>query len=287
MVKYIFVVGGVISGIGKGITGSSIGMLMKSRGYDVFMQKLDPYLNVDPGTMNPIQHGEVYVTEDGFETDLDLGHYERFTDTAFDRRSSVTMGQIYSTVLAKERHGDFQGHTVQVIPHITNEIKSRFFREATPNPNKTTICIIEIGGTIGDIESQPFFEAIRQFKHEIGYQNAIIVCTTLVPYIKASGELKTKPTQQAIRTLQSVGLRADIIACRSEVALDDEIRDKISLFCDVPANHVFDNADVPTVYEVPLILEKQGIAKAILGSLGLQDNVVPNHVRWDKFKSNI
>lgn len=287
MVKYIFVVGGVISGIGKGITGSSIGMLMKSRGYDVFMQKLDPYLNVDPGTMNPIQHGEVYVTEDGFETDLDLGHYERFTDTAFDRRSSVTMGQIYSTVLAKERHGDFQGHTVQVIPHITNEIKSRFFREATPNPNKTTICIIEIGGTIGDIESQPFFEAIRQFKHEIGYQNAIIVCTTLVPYIKASGELKTKPTQQAIRTLQSVGLRADIIACRSEVALDDEIRDKISLFCDVPSNHVFDNADVPTVYEVPLILEKQGIAKAILESLGLQDNVVPNHVRWDKLVKNI
>lgn len=286
MVKYIFVVGGVISGIGKGITGSSIGMLLKARGYDVFMQKFDPYLNVDPGTMNPIQHGEVYVTDDGFETDLDLGHYERFTDTAFDRRSSVTMGQIYSSVLAKERHGDFQGHTVQVIPHITNEVKSRFFKEKTPNPDKTTFCIIEIGGTIGDIESQPFFEAIRQFKHEVGYQNAIIVCTTLVPYIKASGELKTKPTQQAIRTLQSVGLRADIIACRSEVALDAQIKDKISLFCDVPSSHVFDNADVPTVYEVPLILEKQGMARAVLESLGMHDTT-PDHSKWDKLVKNI
>lgn len=286
MVKYIFVVGGVISGIGKGITGSSIGMLLKSRGYDVFMQKFDPYLNVDPGTMNPVQHGEVYVTEDGFETDLDLGHYERFTDTAFDRRSSVTMGQIYSSVLAKERHGDFQGHTVQVIPHITNEIKSRFFQENEPNPKKITFCIIEIGGTIGDIESQPFFEAIRQFKHEIGYQNAIIVCTTLVPYIKASGELKTKPTQQAIRSLQSLGLRADIIACRSDVSLGDEIKDKISLFCDVPSNHVFENTDVSTVYEVPLVLEKQGMASAILECLGLHDGNT-NHSKWDQHVKNI
>lgn len=286
MVKYIFIVGGVISGIGKGITGSSIGMLMKSRGFDVFMQKFDPYLNVDPGTMNPIQHGEVYVTEDGFETDLDLGHYERFTDTAFDRRSSVTMGQIYSSVLTKERRGDYQGHTVQVIPHITNEIKSRFFHEKEPNPEKTTFCLIEIGGTIGDIESQPFFEAIRQFKREVGYQNAIVVCTTLVPYIKASGELKTKPTQQAIRTLQSLGLRADIISCRTEIPLGQEIKEKISLFCDVPASHVFDNADVSTVYEVPLVLEKQGMARAILESLGLHETNA-NHARWDLLVKNI
>lgn len=286
MVKYIFIVGGVISGIGKGITGSSIGMLLKSRGYDVFMQKFDPYLNVDPGTMNPIQHGEVYVTEDGFETDLDLGHYERFTDTTFDRRSSVTMGQIYSSVLAKERHGDFQGHTVQVIPHITNEIKSRFYHEDKPNPDKITFCLIEIGGTIGDIESQPFFEAIRQFKHEIGYQNAIIVCTTLVPYLRTSGELKTKPTQQAIRTLQSAGLRADIISCRCELALGQDIKDKISLFCDVPTNHVFDNTDVSTVYEVPLVLEKQGMATAILESLGLHETNA-NHAKWDQLVKNI
>lgn len=281
MVKYIFVVGGVISGIGKGITGSSIGMLLKSRGYDVFQQKFDPYINVDPGTMNPLQHGEVYVTDDGFETDLDLGHYERFTGAKLDRRSSVTMGQIYESVLAKERKGEYQGRTVQVIPHITNEIKSRFYRESHPDPIKVDkIVIIEIGGTIGDIESQPFFEAIRQFKHQIGYQNAIIVCTTLIPYLSASQELKTKPTQQAIRTLQSLGLRTDIIVCRAEKPIPKSIREKISMFCDVPVDHVIENSDCQTVYQVPLMLEKEGIAKAVLNSLGLPDTI-GHHEKWD------
>lgn len=287
MVKYIFVVGGVISGIGKGITGSSIGMLLNSRGYNVFMQKFDPYINVDPGTMNPLQHGEVYVTDDGFETDLDLGHYERFTGAQLDRRSSVTMGQIYETVLTRERKGDFQGHTVQVIPHITNEIKSRFYRESKPSADKVDrIAIIEIGGTIGDIESQPFFEAIRQFKHQVGFQNAIVVCTTLIPYLKASGELKTKPTQMAIRTLQSMGLRADIIVCRAETPITKDIREKISMFCDVPVDHVLENSDVETVYEVPLALEKEGVSKAVLESLGLEDRP-GEHALWDKLVGNI
>ncbi len=287
MVKYIFVVGGVISGIGKGITGSSIGMLLNSRGYNVFMQKFDPYINVDPGTMNPLQHGEVYVTDDGFETDLDLGHYERFTGAQLDRRSSVTMGQIYETVLARERKGDFQGHTVQVIPHITNEIKSRFYKESKPSADKVDrIAIIEIGGTIGDIESQPFFEAIRQFKHQVGFQNAIVVCTTLIPYLKASGELKTKPTQMAIRTLQSMGLRADIIVCRAETPITKDIREKISMFCDVPVDHVLENSDVDTVYEVPLALEKEGVSKAVLESLGLEDRP-GEHALWDKLVGNI
>lgn len=281
MVKYIFVVGGVISGIGKGITGSSIGMLLKSRGYDVFQQKFDPYINVDPGTMNPLQHGEVYVTDDGFETDLDLGHYERFTGAQLDRRSSVTMGQIYESIIMKERRGDFQGHTVQVIPHITNEIKSRFYKEPKPDTEKVTkIVIIEIGGTIGDIESQPFFEAIRQFKHQVGWQNAIIVVTTLIPWLAASGELKTKPTQQAIRTLQSLGLRADILVCRSEKPIPLSIKEKISMFCDLPVENVLENGDVSTVYEVPLMLEKEGIAKAVLSGLGLPDTP-GHHEKWD------
>ena len=287
MVKYIFIVGGVISGIGKGITGSSIGMLLKSRGYDVVQQKFDPYLNVDPGTMNPLQHGEVYVTDDGFETDLDLGHYERFTGANLDRRSSVTMGQIYETVLAKERRGDYEGHTVQVIPHVTNEIKSRFYREAHPDPSKVNkIAIIEIGGTIGDIESQPYFEAIRQFKHQVGYQNCIIICTTLIPYLAASGELKTKPTQQAIRALQSLGLRTDIIVCRAEKPLPKQIKAKISMFCDVPVDHVIENSDCDTVYQVPLMLEKEGIAKAVLSSLGLPDTL-GHHERWDALVEHI
>lgn len=287
MVKYIFVVGGVISGIGKGITGSSIGMLLKSRGYDIFQQKFDPYINVDPGTMNPLQHGEVYVTDDGFETDLDLGHYERFTGANLDRRSSVTMGQIYETIISHERRGDYQGHTVQVIPHITNEIKSRFYHEAKPNPDRVDkIVIIEIGGTIGDIESQPFFEAIRQFKHQVGYQNSIIVCTTLVPYIEAAGELKTKPTQMAIRTLQSLGLRPDLIICRTEHGLPLSIREKISMFCDVPVTNVLENSDCETVYQVPLMLEKEGVAKAVLNSLGLPD-AVGHHEKWDALVNNI
>ena len=202
-VKYVFVTGGVVSGLGKGITAASLGRLLKARGYQVTMQKFDPYINIDPGTMNPIQHGEVFVTDDGTETDLDLGHYERFIDESLDKNSNVTTGKIYWTVLQKERHGDFGGGTVQVIPHITNEIKARFYRAKSPDEDR--IAIIEVGGTVGDIESQPFLEAIRQFRHEIGYQNSVLIHVTLVPYLKASGELKTKPTQQSVKALQGMG----------------------------------------------------------------------------------
>lgn len=283
--KYIFVVGGVVSGIGKGITGSSIGMLLRSRGYEVVQQKFDPYINVDPGTMNPTQHGEVYVTDDGFETDLDLGHYERFTGAALDRRSSVTMGQIYEAVISKERRGVYAGQTVQVIPHITDEIKSRFFRDESDTDDRK-IAIIEIGGTIGDIESQPFFEAIRQFRREVGEGNSLIVVTTLIPYLKAAGELKTKPTQQAVRTLQSMGLYADIIVARCEKPIPRSVREKISMFCDVPVEAIVDNSNCRTVYEVPLMLERQGIAKQVLKRLHLPDTE-GHHEDWDAMVESI
>ena len=230
-VKYVFVTGGVVSGLGKGITAASLGRLLKARGYHVTMQKLDPYINVDPGTMNPIQHGEVFVTDDGTETDLDLGHYERFIDESLDQNSNVTTGKIYWSVLHKERHGDYGGGTVQVIPHITNEIKSKFYREKSPEED--TISIIEVGGTVGDIESQPFLEAIRQFQHEMGRENAILIQVTLIPYLKASGELKTKPTQASVKDLQAMGIWPDILVCRSEHPLDDGLRGKIALFCKV------------------------------------------------------
>ena len=216
-VKYVFVTGGVVSGLGKGITAASLGRLLKARGYHVTMQKFDPYINVDPGTMNPIQHGEVFVTDDGTETDLDLGHYERFIDESLDHNSNVTTGKVYSTVLQKERHGDYGGGTVQVIPHITNEIKSRFYR--AKDVDEETIAIIEIGGTVGDIESQPFLEAIRQFQHDIGHENAIIIHVTLIPYLRTSQELKTKPTQMSVKSLQSLGIMPDILVCRSEKPL--------------------------------------------------------------------
>ena len=238
-VKYVFVTGGVVSGLGKGITAASLGRLLKARGYKVTMQKFDPYINVDPGTMNPIQHGEVFVTDDGTETDLDLGHYERFIDESLDRNSNVTTGKVYWSVLQKERHGDFGGGTVQVIPHITNEIKSRFYR----NSAEDRIAIIEVGGTVGDIESQPFLEAIRQFQHEVGHENAVLVHVTLIPYLKASGEMKTKPTQSSVKELQGLGLWPDVIVCRSEHPLTQEIRDKIALFCNVPSAHVLQNLD--------------------------------------------
>lgn len=267
MVKYVFVTGGVVSGLGKGITAASLGRLLKARGYHVTMQKFDPYINIDPGTMNPIQHGEVFVTDDGTETDLDLGHYERFIDENLDRNSNVTTGKVYWTVLQKERHGDYGGGTVQVIPHITNEIKSRFYRAETPEDNR--IAIIEVGGTVGDIESQPFLEAIRQFQHEVGKENAVLLHVTLIPYLKASGELKTKPTQMSVKELQGMGLWPDILVCRSEYALPEELKEKIALFCNVPSAHVLQNLDVDYLYEAPLAMEKEHLAQVVCESLHL------------------
>ncbi|NCB91188.1 MAG: CTP synthase [Clostridia bacterium] len=266
-VKYVFVTGGVVSGLGKGITAASLGRLLKDRGYQVTMQKFDPYINVDPGTMNPIQHGEVFVTDDGTETDLDLGHYERFIDESLDQNSNVTTGKIYWSVLQKERRGDYGGGTVQVIPHITNEIKGRFYQGKTPDDNR--IAIIEVGGTAGDIESQPFLEAIRQFQHDVGHENAILIHVTLIPYLKASGELKTKPTQQSVKELQSMGLWPDVLVCRSEYPIPEELKDKIALFCNVPRNHVLQNLDVEYLYEAPLAMEKENLAQVVCESLKL------------------
>lgn len=269
MVKYVFVTGGVVSGLGKGITAASVGRLLKARGYQVTMQKFDPYINIDPGTMNPIQHGEVFVTDDGTETDLDLGHYERFIDENLDKNSNVTTGKIYWSVLNKERRGDYGGGTVQVIPHITNEIKSRFYRGETPEEDR--IAIIEVGGTAGDIESQPFLEAIRQFQHDVGKENAVLIHVTLIPYLRASGELKTKPTQASVKELQGMGLQPDILVCRSEYPLPEELKDKIALFCNVPANHVLQNLDVEYLYEAPLAMEKEHLAQAVCEALHLPD----------------
>ena len=266
-VKYVFVTGGVVSGLGKGITAASLGRLLKARGYKVTMQKFDPYINIDPGTMNPIQHGEVFVTDDGAETDLDLGHYERFIDESLSKNSNVTSGKVYWSVLSKERRGDFGGGTVQVIPHITNEIKSRFHRNY--NENETTVAIIEVGGTVGDIESQPFLESIRQFQHEVGKENAILIHVTLIPYLKASGELKTKPTQASEKELQGMGLWPDIIVCRSEQPLDNGIKDKIALFCNVPKTHVLQNLDVDYLYEAPLAMESENLAQVACECLNL------------------
>lgn len=267
-VKYVFVTGGVVSGLGKGITAASLGRLLKARGYHVTMQKFDPYINIDPGTMNPIQHGEVFVTDDGAETDLDLGHYERFIDESLTKQSNVTTGKIYWSVLSKERRGDFGGGTVQVIPHITNEIKGRFYRN--DGAEKTTdVAIIEVGGTVGDIESQPFLEAIRQFQHDVGRENAILIHVTLIPYLKASGEMKTKPTQASVKELQGMGIQPDIIVCRTEMPLDRGIRDKIALFCNVPSNHVIQNLDVETLYEAPLAMEREHLADIACSCLNL------------------
>ena len=266
-VKYVFVTGGVVSGLGKGITAASLGRLLKSRGYKVTMQKFDPYINIDPGTMNPVQHGEVFVTDDGAETDLDLGHYERFIDESLTKNSNVTTGKIYWSVLQKERRGDYGGGTVQVIPHITNEIKSRFYRSYAED--ETHIAIIEVGGTVGDIESQPFLEAIRQFQHDVGHENAILIHVTLIPYIKASGELKTKPTQASVKDLQGMGIRPDIIVCRSEYPLDQQLKDKIALFCNVPSSHVLQNLDVEYLYEAPLAMEKEQLAQVACECLNI------------------
>ncbi|WP_034784718.1 CTP synthase [Eubacterium xylanophilum] len=259
--KYVFVTGGVVSGLGKGITAASLGRLLKARGYNVVMQKFDPYINVDPGTMNPIQHGEVFVTEDGTETDLDLGHYERFINENLRTNANVTTGKIYWSVLNKERRGEYGGGTVQVIPHITNEIKEHFYRDGELPDN--TISIVEVGGTVGDIESQPFLEAIRQFQAEVGRENAIMIQVTLIPYLKASGEMKTKPTQASVKSLQSMGIWPDIIVCRSDYPIDDAMREKIALFCNVKKEHILQNLDAESLYEVPIMMEQEKLAQAV------------------------
>ena len=283
-VKYVFVTGGVVSGLGKGITAASLGRLLKARGFQVTMQKFDPYINIDPGTMNPIQHGEVFVTDDGTETDLDLGHYERFIDESLDKNSNVTTGKIYWSVLQKERHGDFGGGTVQVIPHITNEIKSRFYRAKSPDEDR--IAIIEVGGTVGDIESQPFLESIRQFQHDVGHENAILIHVTLIPYLKASGEMKTKPTQASVKELQGMGIQPDVLVCRSEYPLTDELRAKIALFCNVPVSHVLQNLDVEYLYEAPLAMEREKLADVVMQCLGLEKRK-PDLADWEAMVENL
>lgn len=274
--KYIFVTGGVVSGLGKGITAASLGRLLKARGLRIRVAKFDPYLNVDPGTMSPYQHGEVFVTEDGAETDLDLGHYERFIDENLTKDSSVTSGLVYSTVIAKERKGDYGGGTVQVIPHITNDIKERVAAVG----KGADVAIIEIGGTIGDIESLPFVEAIRQFSCDIGRGNCVFVHVTLVPYLSASQELKSKPTQHSVKELLSLGIQPDIIVLRSEQPIPADLRQKISLFCNVPIDAVIENLNVDVLYEAPLMLEKQGLGSAVCRRLGL-DEAVCSHEAAD------
>ncbi|MGA1861574.1 CTP synthase [Deferribacter thermophilus] len=266
MAKFIFVTGGVLSSLGKGITAASIGTLLESRGYKVLIKKFDPYLNVDPGTMSPFQHGEVYVTDDGAETDLDLGHYERFLSTPTTRECNITTGKIYYNVINKERRGDYLGATVQVIPHVTDEIKNSIFKLS----EQYDIVITEIGGTVGDIESLPFLEAIRQMKYDLDENDVVYIHVTLVPYIKSAGELKTKPTQHSVKELREIGIQPDILVCRSEYPLDESIRKKIALFCNVSKNAVINAIDASTIYEVPLLLHKEGIDKIVLEKLKLE-----------------
>jgi CTP synthase len=267
MSKYIFVTGGVVSSVGKGIAVASIGTILKSRGISVSVQKLDPYLNVDPGTMSPYQHGEVFVTQDGAETDLDLGNYERFIDINLTQDSNITSGQIYSSVIAKERRGDFLGGTIQVVPHVTNEIKNRFKRLA--EKSKADVILIEVGGTVGDIEGLPFLEAIRQMRKDAGRDNVLYIHVTLLPYLGSTQELKTKPTQHSVNELRRIGIQPDVIICRSDYPIADNLRDKISLFCDVDKEAVIPLVTVSTVYEVPLVLEEQGMGNLIADRLSL------------------
>ena len=284
MTKFVFVTGGVVSSIGKGIVAASLGRLFKSRDYSVSILKLDPYINVDPGTMSPFQHGEVFVTDDGAETDLDLGHYERFTDTSMSLLNSVTTGSIYQAVINKERRGDYQGGTVQVIPHITQEIKERIHRVAkNTNPD---IVITEVGGTVGDIESLPFLEAIRQFRKEVGRNNVLYMHVTLVPWIASAGEMKTKPTQHSVKELRSIGIQPDILICRCDRALEENIKEKLSEFCDVPVESVVTAQDATSIYEVPLILEKEGLAEQTLDLLDLQQRQ-PDLRQWQTLVENM
>jgi CTP synthase len=270
MAKFVFVTGGVVSSIGKGIVAASLGRLLKSRGYSVSILKLDPYLNVDPGTMSPYQHGEVFVTEDGAETDLDLGHYERFTDTAMSRLNSVTTGSIYQSVINKERRGDYNGGTVQVIPHITGEIRERIHRVAANSG--ADVVITEIGGTVGDIESLPFLEAIREFRGDVGRNDLAYVHVTLLPYIGTSGELKTKPTQHSVKELRSIGIQPDVLVCRSDREISADLRAKIGGFCGVPGHAVIPALDADSIYAVPITLEQEGLCREVLDLLGLEDH---------------
>jgi CTP synthase len=267
MAKYIFVTGGVISSLGKGITSASIGKILESRGLKVALMKFDPYINVDPGTMNPYQHGEVYVTEDGAETDLDLGHYERFTEGNTTKFNNVTTGQVYNAVISKERHGDYLGKTIQVIPHITDEIKERVKKVASVSG--ADVVIVEIGGTVGDIESLPFLEAARQFRLDIGYDNVLYIHLTLIPYVKVADEIKTKPTQHSVGTLREIGIQPDILICRTEKTLSEEVKEKISLFCNVRKEAVIEAIDVESIYQIPLVFKKQILDEIILSHFKL------------------
>lgn len=268
MTKFIFVTGGVVSSLGKGITAASIGCLLKSRGLSVSILKLDPYINIDPGTMSPYQHGEVYVTDDGAETDLDLGHYERFIDANLSKNNNVTTGKIYWSVITKERKGDYLGGTVQVIPHITNEIKERIHRVA--KESQADVVIVEIGGTVGDIESLPFLEAIRQFKNDVGRDDAMYIHVTLMPFIGTSSELKTKPTQHSVKELRGIGIQPDVIVCRSQKPISEELKAKIALFCDIEKRAVIPNLDAETIYEVPLLMEEDGLDEIVIERLHLK-----------------
>lgn len=282
--KYIFVTGGVVSSLGKGITAASLGRLLKNRGIKVSIQKFDPYINIDPGTMSPYQHGEVFVTDDGAETDLDLGHYERFIDENLTKNNNVTTGKIYWSVIEKERKGDYLGRTVQVIPHITNEIKERVYRVS--KESNVDVVITEIGGTVGDIESLPFLEAIRQIKYDVGMENVCFIHVTLVPYLKKSGELKTKPTQHSVKELRSIGIQPDIIVCRSEKPLSCDLKEKIGLFCNVNSKSVIQNLDAENIYEVPIMLHEEGLDQLVCEKLGLKCSEA-NNQEWINMVSTI
>ena len=281
--KYIFVTGGVVSGLGKGITAASLGRLLKNRGYKITIQKFDPYINVDPGTMSPYEHGEVFVTDDGAETDLDLGHYERFIDENLTKNSSVTMGKIYSNVIEKERRGDYLGKTVQVIPHITNEIKEKIY---SFDNTDIDIVITEVGGTVGDIEGLSIIEAIRQVGLEKDPEDVLYIHVTLLPYISGSNEIKSKPTQHSVKELQSLGIKPDILVCRTETEITDVIREKLALFCNVRKTSVIQNTTADNLYAVPLLLEKEGLAREVCKHLKLE-NIEPNNSQWEKMIENI
>ena len=286
MTKYIFVTGGVVSSLGKGISASSIGRILKSRGLNISIQKIDPYLNVDAGTMNPYQHGEVFVTEDGAETDLDLGHYERFIDSNLSSYNNMTTGKIYSSVISKERRGDFLGATVQVIPHITDEIKSTIKNISLNKKEKVDVVIVEIGGTVGDIESLPFLEAIRQFRNDIGKENVLYVHVSFIPYLKAAKELKSKPTQHSVRELREIGIQPDIVICRCQSKLSQEVKNKISLFCDIKNEAIIDAINVKSIYEVPIVFEKQKLGDLIVNLLNIKCQI-PNLQNWKNMVDKI
>ena len=284
MTKYVFITGGNVSSIGKGIICASLGLLLKAQGYKVSIIKCDPYLNVDAGTMNPIQHGEVYVTDDGAETDLDLGHYERFIDEELTKYNNVTTGQVYSAVIAKEREGQYLGRCVQVIPHITDEIKARI--KLAGQKTRVDIVICEIGGTVGDIESLPFLEAVRQFKNDVGKENALNIHVTLIPYLSGSGELKTKLTQHAVSELRSIGIRPEMLVCRTQIRLTKEVRSKIALFCDVEPEHVIEGLDALSIYDVPSLLQEQNFGRLCTEQLGLESRR-PDLTDWERMRENL